>query len=56
MIIIIMIISDMIMTNIGARCSSFVEYLPMVQCVVGLIPHGGLTELFLIPASGPGLI
>ena len=26
---------------------------PMVQRVIGSIPHGGLIELFLIPASAP---
>ena len=32
---------------------SVAEDLLMVQWVVGSIPHGGPTELFLIPVSAP---
>ena len=33
-----------------------IEHLLMVQCVVGLIPHGRPIELFIIPASAPQLM
>ena len=35
----------------GASHSSLVKRPLMVRCVVGSIPHGGPTELFLIPVS-----
>ena len=35
------------------RCSSLVEHPLMVQWVIRSIPHGGPTELFLVPASTP---
>ena len=38
---------------VKARQSFAVEHLPVVQWVVGLIPHGGPIELFLFPASAP---
>ena len=37
----------------GVRSSSVVECLLMVRWVIGLILHGGLIELFLVPASAP---
>ena len=36
---------------VRARCRSVVEHLLMVRWVIGLIPHGGPTELFLFPAD-----
>ena len=42
--------------NIRMRCSSLVELLLMVQWVVGLIPHGRLIQLFLVPASAPQMV
>ena len=35
----------------GARCSSVVEHLLMVQWFFGSIPYGGPIELFFIPAK-----
>ena len=40
----------------GARCSSVVERSFVVRWVVGSIPHGGPTELFLIPPSAQRLV
>ena len=40
----------------GARCSSIIDSTLMVHCFIGLIPHGGPFELFLIPASAPRLV
>ena len=40
----------------GVRCSSVEEHLFMVQWVSISIPHGGISELFLIPASSPQLV
>ena len=37
----------------GARCSYVVKRLLVILWVVGLIPHGGHTELFLISTSAP---
>ena len=36
--------------------TSMIEHLLMVQCVVGLIPHGRPIELFIIPASALQLV
>ena len=36
--------------HLGAKCSSVVGHLFMVQWVVGLILHGGPIEPFIIPA------
>ena len=36
----------------GVRYNSVVEHLLMVQLVVRSIPHGGPTELFLVPFCG----
>ena len=35
----------------GAKCSSVVERLFMVQWVFGSIPHYGPNEIFLVPVS-----
>ena len=43
----------LVFLRIGARCSSVVESLFMVSGGIGLIPHGGPIELFLVPASAP---
>ena len=40
----------------GARCSSMVEHPIMVRWVFRSIPHGGLIDLFLVPASAPQLV
>ena len=37
----------------GAISSSVVERPLMVRFVVGLIPHGGAIQLFLVPANAP---
>ena len=39
-----------ILDSSKTRCSSMVEHLVMSQWVIGLIPPGGSTDLFLIPA------
>ena len=35
---------------------TMVEHPLMVRWVIGLIPHGGPIELFLVPASAPKLV
>ena len=41
---------------IGARCSSMVKHPLTIQRVVASIPHGGLIELFCVPASAPRMV
>ena len=49
----ILILNIVIFCVMGARCSSVVECLLMVQWVFGSISHGEPIGLFLIPANAP---
>ena len=44
------------MALVKAGRSSDVERSLMVRWVIGSIPHGGLIQLFLVPASAPRLV
>ena len=48
--------SILILADKRIKEGNVVEHLLMVQWVVVSIIHGGPTELFLIPASAPGMV
>ena len=56
----IILVSD-VMSYLSKTSMGFLEQdiapcLFMVLWVIGLIPHGGMIELFLIPASAPQMV